>query len=940
MVNAVDPDTSTTPSFNITAGRRIEIGKLAEVLGRLSDSAPQVVEIHGETGIGKTRLLDELARMAADHGMELVSGRAGEYERDVPFGMVTQALDRLAGREVDDETRLVLDALSPDLAAGLAGGAERYRLYRAVHRMATRFAKPPGLVVLLDDLHWADTASLELVEHLLQDMPRVPLLVAVAYRGHHVPPGLPGALARTRADVTRLAPGPFDADDVAELLPDATARRRRLLLAASGGNPLYLDALARVDDRTVAALADPDHADPDEMPRRLQALLMTELRSLDASRRLVAQAAAIAGDPADLDLVTSIADAPEDEVFKALDDLVALGVVHTAGSRFRFRHPLVRAAAYQSAGPAWRIGGHRRAEEYLRARGGPLPLRAHHLSRAARHGDDDVITTLAEAATAALDNAPAHAVEWARTALRLLPERAERRVEVLLLLARALGLTGRLEESREILHEVLEMSGPPRGVAVRFCAVVDRLLGRLDEARALLEAESGADQDERGRMLVELAATDLLRGDLVGCAANARRAVDAGPEDRGRLAAGTTLLGLAALHGAEVAAAREHLVDAVRLVDGLSDSELRDHLHVLPPLAWLELHLERYADSARHLGRGLAIARANGQTHVLPYLLIVDSAVQARTGRLTQARRRAEDARETSALIGSPETTAMANAIELRSALWQRGPEAALPLGSTRAKSRWWAEESDLFVTSVHLFADRPAQAVEHIAPHVGDDPKDVVGLHAVRWVGSLAIAKAHLGSLDEALDLSEHALLLAAAMDLPFQHGIAHLTRSRVLAECGQLPLSVDEASVAVRWFTEARAPLYRAMAHDFAAVALSAAGDLQRARVEFGKAKNGYAACEAGWLLTRVRNSESRLGARAPRPRRPDAVGTVDALSVREREIARLVADGLTNREIAARLFLSAKTVEAHLARMFTKLGVKSRVGVAQRLSGAESG
>jgi len=153
-------------------------------------------------------------------------------------------------------------------------------------------------------------------------------------------------------------------------------------------------------------------------------------------------------------------------------------------------------------------------------------------------------------------------------------------------------------------------------------------------------------------------------------------------------------------------------------------------------------------------------------------------------------------------------------------------------------------------------------------------------------------------------------------------------------------LPLSVDEASVAVRWFTEARAPLYRAMAHDFAAVGLSAAGDLQRARVEFGKAKNGYAACEAGWLLTRVRNSESRLGARAPRPRRPDAVGTVDALSVREREIARLVADGLTNREIAARLFLSAKTVEAHLARMFTKLGVKSRVGVAQRLSGAESG
>jgi DNA-binding NarL/FixJ family response regulator len=939
VVNFADPDASTPTVGNRTAGRRAEMGKLTEVLLRLPDSRPQVVEIHGETGIGKTRLLDELARMAADRGMELVSGRAGEYERDVPFGMVGEALERLASAGVDDETRMVLDALSPDLAAGLTSGAERYRLYRAVRRMAVRFAKPPGLVVLLDDLHWADGASLELVEHLLQDMPPVPLLVAVAYRGHQVPPGLPAALARTKADVTRLAPGPLDADDVAELLPDATARRRGLLLASSGGNPLYLDALARVDDRTVAALADPDRADPDEMPRRLQALLMTELRSLDATRRLVAQAAAIAGDPAELDLVTSIADAPEDEVFRALDHLVALGVLHTAGTRFRFRHPLVRAAAYQSAGPAWRIGGHRRAEEYLRARGGPLPLRAHHLSRAARHGDDDAITTLLEAATAALDTAPAHAVEWTRTALRLLPEHSPRRAAVLLLLARSLGLTGGLEESREILHEVLETAGPLRAVAVRFCAVVDRLLGRLNEARALLDAESSGDPAERGRIVVELAATDLLRGDLAGCAAHARTAVDTAAGDRGQLAAGTTLLGMAALHGGRTAEAREHLSGAMRLVDGLADTELREHLHVLPPLAWLEMHLEHYADGSRHIGRGLAIARANGQTHVLPYLLIVDSALQSRTGRLAQARRRAEDARETSALIGSPETAAMADAVELRSALWQRGPDAALPLGANRAKSRWWAEEADVFVATVHLFADRPALTVEHIAPHVGDDPKELGGLHAVRWCGSLAVAKAHLGALDEALDLSEHALGLADALDLPFQRGFAHLTRSRVLAAAGRFPQAVDQAEAAVHRFGEARAPLYRAMAHDVAALALAAAGDLHQARLEFGRAKNGYAACEAGWLLTRVRNNESRLGARAPRPRRPDAVGTVDALSVREREIARLVADGLTNREIAARLFLSAKTVEAHLARMFAKLGVRSRVGVAQRLSGAES-
>jgi predicted ATPase len=186
--------------------------------------------------------------------------------------------------------------------------------------------------------------------------------------------------------VTRLALGPLTEADIAELLPDLPARRRRLMLRASGGNPLYVDALDSVDDSTLEVLADQDRADPRDMPGRLHALLATELRWLDPVQRLVAQAIAIAGDPAELDLVLSIAGRPEDEVFPALDALVANGVVHPAGSRFRFRHPLLRLAAYQSAGPAWRIGAHRRAGAHLRSHGGPLPLRAHHLSRAASYG--------------------------------------------------------------------------------------------------------------------------------------------------------------------------------------------------------------------------------------------------------------------------------------------------------------------------------------------------------------------------------------------------------------------------------------------------------------------------------------------------------------------------------------------------------------------------
>jgi DNA-binding CsgD family transcriptional regulator len=893
------------------------------------------VEIYGEPGIGKTRLLDELAEHARDRGMALARGRAGEYERNVPFGLIGEVLDGLSSEG---------DVLFEAVATGRAAATERYRLYRSVRQVLTAQARPPGLAVLLDDLHHADEGSHELLEQVLLDMPPARLLIAIAYSGHHVPPGLPSALARTRAEVTRLAPDPLTELDIAELLPHLPIRHRRLLRKVSGGNPLYLKALDETDETTLAALADEDRVDPEDMPRRLQALLMTELRSLDHTQRLVAQAAAIAGDPAELDLVIHIAGRPEDEVFHAMDALVALGVIYNAGAHFRFRHPLVRLAAYQSAGPAWRIGAHRRAEEHLRARDGSLSLRAHHLSRAARYGDADATATLAQAATAALETAPNSAAEWVRTALRLRPEHTEAagRVDLLLLLAKALSRSDRLVESRAILHDVLQLAGPRRWEAVRYCAVADRLLGRLDEARALLESELALPDsaDGRGVLAVELAATNVLLGDADRGARHARDAVADGHSsgDRGQVAAGTTLLGMAALQQADVRTARACLSEAVRLVDGLSDAELREHLGILPPLAWLELHLEHYLDGDRHVARGVEIARSSGRTPVLPYLYIVGSAIAERTGRLELAGSILEDAKDASATIGSSETMAMATAVELATTLWRGGPQAAIELAERgRPRSRWWAEETDVAMANVLLLADRPAAAAAHILVYLGNEPRGS-GLTSAHWYSSLALARLALGSREEALDLSEHALQLADTLDLPYHRGIAHLAHARVLAGCGQLPLSVDEAEVAASWFGRARAPLHTAMAHNLAAESLAAAGDLQRARVEFGRAKSGYSACQASWLSARVRNSESRLGARTPRPRRQNAVGTVEMLSSREREIAHLVADGLTNREIAAQLFLSVKTVEAHLARVFTKLGVKSRVGVAQRMSASQ--
>ncbi|MEV4313245.1 AAA family ATPase [Actinocrispum sp. NPDC049592] len=906
-------------------GRQTETTALHQVLDRLATGRPQVVEIYGDPGIGKTRLLDELAGLATDRKLALLAARSSEYQQHIPFGVVTEALSGLGSRD---------ELATPQ-------SSDRYRAYRSVREVLIRHAQPPGLALLFDDLHWADEASHDLLEQLLLDMPPVALLVAVAYRDHHVPPGLPAAFTRTRADVTRLALEPLTESDIAELSPDLPVRRLRLVLRASGGNPLYLDALGPVDDATLEVLADQDRADPRDIPGRLHALLDTELRRLDPVQRLVAQAIAIAGDPAELDLVLGIADRPEAEVFPALDALVALGVVHPAGFRFRFRHPLLRMAAYQSAGPAWRICAHRRAELHLRSRGGSLPLRAHHLSRAARYGDTDVAGVLVQAAVETLGTAPADSAVWTRTALRLLPPDADTttRTDLLLLQADALGRSEGLAESRRILHEVIEHAGPRRWEAVLHCATADRLLGRLDEARALLETELGeaVPAAGRGALTIELAATNLLLDDPQRCIRHATAAVADGLRigERCQVASGRVLLGMASLRDGDVVAARHRLTEAARLVDGLSDAELREWLSILPMLAWLELHLERYPDADRHLARGLEIAHTSGLARVLPYLYTVRSALAERTGRLDVACSALVDARDASAAIGSTETNGMAGAVELWVTLWHRGPQAALDLADgARPRSRWWAEEADAARVTALLIAGRPTAAATQIAEHLQIGKGGLTNAH---WYSSLALAELALGARDEAVKLSEDAVRFADELDVPYQRGITQMAYARVLAGCGQHGQALAQAELAVDWFVTAGAPLHAAMAHGVVAENLAASGDLQRARVEFGLAKSGYAACGATWLLTKVRNSESRLGARTPRPRRAGEAGTVEVLSDREREIAQLVANGMTNREIAARLYLSAKTVEGHLARVFTKLDVKSRVGVAQRLAAA---
>ncbi|SHG87322.1 regulatory protein, luxR family [Streptoalloteichus hindustanus] len=893
------------------------------------------VEVVGEPGIGKTRLLAEFGATAAARGHRVVRGGGSEFEQEVPFGCFLGVFEELLTAGGDD----------PLVAAVVAGqpvssvAAERHRIYRAVRRL---LAAAGGGVLVLDDLHWADRASLELLSHLLRHPPACPLLVVGAYRPRQCPPRLAAAVAETAPGLerVRMEVGPLSEAEVAELLGrrEGAALPRRLFLA-SGGNPFYLEVLRHLPTTWSSG---PLPSWDGELPAPVLAALRRELVDLPAEALAVARAAAVVGDPVDPGLLPAVADLTEDAALTGLTTVVERDLVRPDEGRrsFRFRHPLVRGLVYRDSSAGWRLAAHHRARRALAARGGgPLTL-APHVLRSAAVGDLDAVVLLRRAATDVLDTSPATAVEWLRGALALLPLDSVPgwRLEILLMKTRALAMTGDLDKSRAILHDILA-SAPRRPLGLRAalvaqCALVERILGHYTTASGMLATELAEPALEREPDLshplrVELATVAALRGRFEQSQEVVAPLLD--HADRAVATAAHAVLAIGGAHTGAMTQARESVERAAAGVDAMSDRELSRVLDAVGQLGWAETLLEQHVTARRHLERGLDLSRRFGQNQVVTYFLLGQCYAAVALGELTTAVELAEDAAESARLIASRPMTAMAYALRAGAELWLAGPESAAPWAERAVaatdRHTWWWDAAGGALTRVRLAQGRFAEARDLLADVLTGAASCMRPSWLALW-GDIAMAG---GDPAEARRSVSEAVAEATDLGLAGQRGNALISLARIDLVEGRPDRAGEAAREAAHALHGVGQPLTRARALVIAAEAALAVDDVAGAAEHVRQAKAIARERGATGLRPPVLDLERRLGARLPRPPETAAVAT---LTERERQIARLLAVGLSNKEIADRLVIAPRTVETHVTRVLRKLAIRSRAGVAQLL------
>lgn len=955
-------------------GRNHELEQLRSAVERAKATGSViVVKIHGEAGIGKTTLLDYLADEACGQGFTCLRATGSKAERDFAFAGLTTLLDDQLGSDIE---RTRLDAFSlNDLAAVLPGLRSKIPGYADTTRddpidplmicHSSRLAlmdladRSGGLVILVDDLQWMDEMTAAVISYWIRHEMAGPIVIALAQRPadtsidfEHASNSAMRAADATQARNQSLELKPIADKDAAILLSDIPAEMRESLLMISGGNPFFITALAAHAHASEQSEPLPDIGEPAAYPPVVSRAILDELAEQPLPAQRLAWAAAVLGDPFDARLAGQVGELDNDETLRCIDTLADASLVIPVNRHglFRFRHPILSSVIYDSIKSGWRIAAHERAAHLLQAAGADPLLIAGQLERCAAVGDRGAVDILEAAAIGARGLAPHTALRLMDSAIRLLPPSAdwvsERRPYLMAQRADILAGTGSFDAARTELVETLRLAPPENRIIHAYLIAnlvrVEKWLGRqsigLDEMRSMVSQLPEGNSFERmlleGLLLHELAVCgelDEMRqlGDSIATRV-------AGQPDQLFSIAAIRAFGEAM--GGSTELATMQIKAATELLEGLTDDQLMPGLELLILLSSAEDLLGCLDDALRHAQRGIELATKSKNLTVGFWLRVVVGSSSTKLGDLQSAVTMAAEAEQLARMMNHPGLLSMA--------LAGRSTQAAL--GGNLSAAAALAEESEAYLELTRdsylrtLVACSLAPALLALA-----QPERCAGLLISEAGGTeltelakpsrssilefLVQADLARGDIARAQEWAARAMADADAAGLPMSACAAHRSAAAVSLAAEQVTEAMAQAQLAIAAAEVAGAPIETARCQHLAGQAMASAGDKDAAIALLRTALSTFRDCDAAGLAAPVLRDLRALGVRTSGKRTARGSTGLDALSTRERVVADLVADGLTNSQIAARLYLSRRTVESHLVRIFSKLDVKSRTEVA---------
>jgi DNA-binding CsgD family transcriptional regulator len=937
---------SETPVGGLV-GRENELALLNGLLREVARGQGAAMLIEGEPGIGKTALVRATVSQARDFGCEAFWGTGDELGQELPL---LPFLDGLRVREPSVSARrttivqLLRGEIATDRGADVTAALAEQLLALITEQCAVR-----PTILVIDDLQWADQASVALWGRLARLAAQLPLLLVGIMRPV---PQREDVLTLRRAlgDEARLQLSALAETAVIDLVQALAGGKpdNDLLQLADGaaGNPLYLtelvEALSRSDSLTISESGTAELSS-DSAPSSLAAAIADRLGFVAGPVRDVMRAAALLGmDFAVTDLATVLGRNVPD-LLPAVDEACAAGVLASCSNGLGFRHPLIREALYAEMAPSVRAAWHHDAGRALAAAGAPVDRVARQLLRAVARADESapmddatmdgwILDWLTKAANQLVGQAPGVAAELLSQAVAGTRTDSTQYGWLAGRLADALYRIGDREQAEEVADRALEhVSDPDLLVDLHWTLAQCRMrAGSYAESLATLNlalAAPGISSRHRARLLVLAARMQTSLGDVERASQVLNDALKAAAGAGDNWAMGWALLMMALVHHLQ-----GQTTDALPLFDralsvtkgdpALTDLRLLLHINKAVMLG----HLDQYEDA-------FTVA--------------------------TQARRLAD---QVGTVVRLAQAHGALGQLFFETGRWDDAltEVAAVPLG-LKGHDAACGEFGTSAVISFHrgdvIAARRDLASAEPHAKRIGH-----------RLIGPLALARSldhenegnlpeALGSLASAFDgdrgeLGEFEDLLADAVRLAMLTGDQDIARSLakhagVLADESPIPHRQANAlycrgmvdhdphklMAAAARYEDASRPLLQAKALEAAAVEFVEVDERGLARDAFTRAVEVYeslgAAADVSRVLATFRSHGIRRG---PHSKHRHASSGWDSLTPMETKVAAFVEEGLSNPDIAAKLMLSRRTVGTHVSHILKKLGVASRTDIAR--------